>query len=117
MAADVTSGLAVMKTGGSAADSLGAAAYAGMGPNARVIPLFAVHGMKDVVATPEASRNLVAQFAAIARAAGSPLQADSAAGTAGVATAGASGQNSRIPISSSIARWRASSCRVIACSS
>lgn len=83
MASDVASGLAVMKTGGSAADSLGAAAYAAMGPHARVIPLFALHGMKDVVATPAASRNLAAQFAAIARAGGMELRADSASGTAG----------------------------------
>jgi poly(hydroxyalkanoate) depolymerase family esterase len=83
MASDVAGGLAVMKTGGSAADSLGAAAWAAMGPHARVVPLFAVHGMKDVVATPAASRNLAVQFAALARAGGKTLRADSTAGTAG----------------------------------
>jgi poly(hydroxyalkanoate) depolymerase family esterase len=83
MASDVAGGLAVMKTGGSAADSLGAAAWAAMGPWARVLPLFAIHGMNDVVATPAASRNMVVQFAALARAGGKTLRADSTAGTAG----------------------------------
>src|SRR5688500_5996526 len=83
MATDVTSALAVMKSGGAGADSLGAAAVREMGARARPIPLFALHGMKDVVAAPAASRALVAQFAAIARAAGMPTRADTARGEAG----------------------------------
>jgi poly(hydroxyalkanoate) depolymerase family esterase len=83
MASDVASGLAVMKTGGAAADSLGVLAHASMGAEARAIPLFVVHGMSDRVATPVASRNLVAQFAALAREAGTPLRVDSVQGVAG----------------------------------
>ena len=83
MAANVAGGLAAMKSGGAAADSLGMAAHAGMGKVARAIPLFVMHGMKDVVAVPAASRQLIAQFVALSRAAGSALVADSTEGMAG----------------------------------
>ena len=83
MAANVTAGLAAMKSGGAAADSLGMAAHAEMGAEARAIPLFVMHGMRDAVAVPAASRQLVAQFVALSRAAGSALAVDSTDGMAG----------------------------------
>lgn len=83
MASNVAGGLAVMKTGGAAAESLGVIAHQAMGAEGRMIPLFAVHGMRDGVVTPLATRNLVAQFVALAGAAGTRLRADSARSTAG----------------------------------
>jgi poly(hydroxyalkanoate) depolymerase family esterase len=83
MASDVTGGLAVMKSGGGHADSLGTAALQSMGEHAWAIPLFVVHGMKDAVVTPVASGNLVTQFAAIARRSGVATDADSSGGEAG----------------------------------
>jgi poly(hydroxyalkanoate) depolymerase family esterase len=83
MASNVAGGLAVMKTGGAAAESLGVIAHQTMGANARMIPLFAVHGMRDAVVTPMATRTLATQFEAIAAAAGTRLRADSALSTAG----------------------------------
>ena len=83
MASNVAGGLAVMKSGGAAPESLGVLAHEAMGAEGRMIPLFAVHGMRDAVVTPMATRNLVAQFVALAGAAGTRLRPDSARATAG----------------------------------
>lgn len=83
MAGDVASALAVMKSGGSGDDSLGALALREMGQRAQPIPLFVTHGLKDAVAVPDGSRSLIAQFTAIARGAGVTMRPDSARGVAG----------------------------------
>lgn len=82
-ATDVMSGLAAMKSGGPDPDSLGRLAHAAMGPNARIVPLFVMHGLGDPVVTALASRNLVAQFRSAAAAGGVALALDSTSGAGG----------------------------------
>ena len=67
VASDVASALAAMRSGGASSDSLVQGMRGAMGPHARPLPIFVVHGTADAVVTPRASRVLLDQFAGLHR--------------------------------------------------
>ena len=67
VATNVASGLAAMRSGGASSDSLVQAMRTAMGPHARPLPIFILHGTADAVVTPRASRVLLDQFAGLNR--------------------------------------------------